>query len=131
MTDVVTRYFNAFNSGDTETMLACLTDDVVHHVNQGGVRHGKAAFAEFCAHMSKCYGETLSDLVIFIAPGGARAAAEFTVNGTYLSTDNDLPDASGQTYRLPGGSFFDLRDDRIARVTTYYNMQDWLAQVGA
>lgn len=130
MKTVVQRYFDAFNAGDTAAMLDCLTDDVEHHVNQGGVRHGKAAFAEFCDHMSRCYRETLTDLVIFTSPDATRAAAEFTVNGQYLATDDGLPEAAGQTYCLPGGSFFGLRDGRIARVTTYYNLQDWLAQVG-
>ena len=51
------------------------------------------------------------------------------MNGTYLATDSGLPEAKGQTYRLPGGSFFDIRDGKIARVTTYYNLADWIAQV--
>ncbi len=52
------------------------------------------------------------------------------MNGTYLATDPGLPEAKGQTYRLPGGSFFTLKDGLITRVTTYYNLQDWLRQVG-
>ncbi len=28
-----------------------------------------------------------------------------------------------------GGAFFDIRDGKIARVTNYYNLQDWIAQV--
>ena len=73
MKTVVQRYFDAFNAGDTAAMLDCLTDDVEHHVNQGGVRHGKAAFAEFCDHMSRCYRETLTDLVIFTSPAPCGA----------------------------------------------------------
>ena len=46
-----------------------------------------------------------------------------------LHTDEGLPPADGQTYVLPGGAFFDIRDDRIARVTNYYNLQDWIRQV--
>ncbi|WP_242511845.1 ketosteroid isomerase-related protein [Rhodobaculum claviforme] len=110
-------------------MLALVTDDVAHHVNQGAVRHGRAAFAEFCAHMGRSYAERLVDVVILAAPDGTRAAAEFTVHGTYLATDPGLPEARGQTYALPAGSFFALRGGRIARVTTYYNLQDWIAQV--
>ena len=53
------------------------------------------------------------------------------MNGTYLKTDPGLPEARGQTYRLPAGAFFTIRDGRIARVTTYYNLADWMAQVGA
>lgn len=127
--DLLARYYDAFNAGDTDGMLDCLSDDVAHHVNEGKVRLGKALFAEFCAHMSRCYREELTDIVIFAADGGTRAAAEFTVNGTYLETDSGLPAARGQTYRLPGGSFMTVKAGKITRVTTYYNLADWLAQV--
>ncbi len=129
MRTVLNRYFDAFNTKDIPAMLDCLTEDVAHHVNEGNIRTGKAAFEAFCAHMSRCYDEKLSDMVIFISPDGTRGAAEYTVNGTYLSTDEGLPEARGQTYRLPAGSFFDIRDGRIARVTTRYNLSDWTAQV--
>ncbi|WP_375175359.1 ketosteroid isomerase-related protein [Pseudooceanicola sp.] len=126
---IVQTYFDAFNAGDTDAMLGCLTDDVAHHVNEGNIRTGKEKFADFCAHMSRCYKEQLTDMVTFETPDGTRAAAEYTVNGTYLATDEGLPEAQGQTYRLPAGSFFTLRDGKIARVTTYYNLADWIAQV--
>jgi len=129
MTAILKAYFDAFNAGDVPAMLARLTDDVAHHVNEGQIRVGKVKFAEFCAHMSRCYKEELTDIVLFEAEGGRRGAAEFIVNGTYLQTDGDLPEAHGQTYRLPGGSFFDIRDGKIARVTTYYNLADWIRQV--
>ncbi|NDK35898.1 ketosteroid isomerase-related protein [Rhodovulum sulfidophilum] len=127
--DTIARYFAAFNAGDTAAMLAELTEDVEHHVNEGRIRRGKALFSEFCAHMSRCYRETLTELVIFTGDEGDRAAAEFVVNGTYLETDAGLPEARGQSYRLPAGSFFTLRQGRIARITTYYNLADWLGQV--
>jgi steroid delta-isomerase-like uncharacterized protein len=127
----IQAYFDAFNAGDTAGMLACLADDVAHHVNEGKVRRGKAAFAEFCDHMSRCYRENLTEMVIFTDPAGTRAAAEFIVNGTYLETDPGLPQAKGQGYRLPAGSFFSLSDGKITRVVTYYNLADWVAQVSA
>ena len=129
--DVIAAYFAAFNAGDAGAMLALVTDDVEHHVNQGDVRRGKPAFAEFCAHMGVSYHEELRDLVIMVAQDGTRAAAEFVVHGTYLQTDPGLPEARGQRYVLPAGSFFALRDGRIARVTTCYNLRDWIAQVSA
>jgi len=130
-TDLIAAYYDAFNAGRTDDMLALLHDDVEHHVNEGQIRHGRAKFAEFNAHMSECYRENLTDMVIMANDAGDRAAAEFVVNGTYLKTDPGLPEAAGQTYRLPAGAFFTLRDGRIARVTTYYNLADWMAQVGA
>lgn len=130
-TDLIHRYFTAFNAGDTDAMLACLSDDVAHHVNEGKIRTGKAKFADFCAHMSRCYREELTDMVVFEAENSTRAAAEYVVNGTYLATDDGLPEARGQTYRLPAGSFFDVENGKITRVTTYYNLADWMAQVSA
>ena len=127
----VQRYFEAFNAGNTDAMLACLSEDVAHHVNEGNIRQGKAAFAEFCAHMSRCYKENLTDMVIMASADGTRAAAEYVVNGTYLHTDAGLPQAHGQTYRLPAGSFFSLENGQITRVVTYYNLSDWVAQVSA
>ena len=127
----IQRYFDAFNAGDTAAMLDCLSPDVAHHVNEGKVREGREKFAEFCAHMSRCYRERLTDMVIFTSPDGSRAAAEYIVNGSYLETDPGLPEARGQGYRLPAGSFFSLDGGQITRVVTYYNLADWIAQVSA
>ena len=126
---LIKRYYEAFNRGDGDGMLACLADDVVHDVNQGLRRPGKAAFAVFCQHMSRCYEEKLENIAVMANADGSRAAAEFNVNGKYLETDEGLPPAKGQTYKLPGGTFFAVKDGRITRVTTYYNLTDWLMQV--
>lgn len=127
--DTILAYYTAFNAGDLDGMLACLHDDFAHHVNEGAVRLGKAAFADFCRHMSETYREHLADMVIMANDDGTRGAAEFLVHGTYLKTDPGLPEARGQSYVLPAGGFFSLKDGRITRVTTYYNLQDWIRQV--
>lgn len=126
---LIRRYYDAFNAGDNDTMLACLSDDVIHDVNQGERRQGKEKFAAFNARMAHHYKEQLENIAVMVARDGKRAAAEFNVVGTYLNTDQGLPDAKGQTYRLPAGTFFEVREGKIARVTTYYNLTDWIAQV--
>lgn len=125
----VAAYYAAFNAADAAGMLACVTEDIEHRVNEGGIRRGKALFAAFCAHMGVSYRETLKDIEIFVNADGTRAAAEFIVHGTYLQTDPGLPEARGQGYILPAGAFFDLRDGVISRVTTFYNLADWVRQV--
>lgn len=127
---LIRRYYTAFNKGDLGGMMECLSDDVVHDVNQGVRRPGKQAFRIFCEHMSRCYDERLNDIVIMSSDDGGRAAAEFNVAGTYLTTDTGLPPAKGQQYALPGGAFFAVKDGKITRITTYYNLTDWLLQVG-
>ncbi len=128
---LIARYYEAFNAGDVEGMLECLAEDVAHHVNEGRVRLGRAAFGQFCAHMNRCYEERVTDIVVMASPDGTRAAAEFSVNGRYLATDEGLPEARGQIYVLPAGGFFSVADGRITRVVTYYNLADWVRQVSA
>lgn len=127
--DLIRAYLEAFNRGDRPAMLALLTEDVAHDVNQGGREVGRDAFADFMARMDRCYRERLVDIVVMADATGTRAAAEFVVEGEYLATDEGLPPAAGQRYRLPAGAFYEIRAGRIARVTMFYNLQDWLRQV--
>lgn len=128
--ELVGKYYAAFNAGDGEGMLACLTDDVAHDINQGARQVGKDAFRAFLAHMDRSYAEQLSDVVIMASADGSRAAAEFIVHGEYLATDEGLPEAAGQKYVLPAGAFFEISGGLISRVTVYYNLDDWIRQVG-
>lgn len=130
-TELVLTYYTAFNRGDWDGMLALLTDDVAHDLNQGARETGREAFAAFLQRMSASYREQLREIVVLASLDGDRAAAEYVVHGQYHHTDEGLPPASGQTYVLPGGAFFEIRDDRIARVSNYYNLQEWMAQVSA
>ena len=41
MNATVKTYFDAFNAGDVDGMLACLSEDVAHHVNEGQIRGGQ------------------------------------------------------------------------------------------
>ncbi|CVI56613.1 ketosteroid isomerase-related protein [Agrobacterium leguminum] len=130
-TETIRAYYDAFNRQDMDAFLALLHDEVVHDINQGERQTGKAAFASFMDHMNRCYKENLTDTVIMASEDGKRASAEFIVNGEYLKTDEGLPEANGQKYVLPAGAFFDLKDGKVSRVTNYYNLNDWIAQVGA
>jgi steroid delta-isomerase-like uncharacterized protein len=126
---LIERYYAAFNAGDSEGMLACLTEDIAHDINQGGRQVGKEAFRGFLAHMDRCYRERLSDIVLMANDDGTRAAAEFIVHGEYGASDEGLPPAKGQRYVLPAGAFFAVEGGLISRVTVYYNLEDWIVQV--
>jgi steroid delta-isomerase-like uncharacterized protein len=128
---LIRAYLDAFNRGDRPAMLALLTEDVAHDINQGGREVGREAFAAFMARMDRAYRERLTDIVVMASPDGTRAAAEFVVHGQYLATEEGLPEARGQSYVLPAGAFYGIRDGRIARVTMHYNLKDWIAQVSA
>ena len=68
----------------------------------------------------------VQDLRNFYYRSTLGRAAQAAIRGRLI----DLwPEAKGQTYRLPAGSFFELKDGKISRVTTYYNLADWVRQV--
>lgn len=126
---LVRRYYDGFNRGDHDAMLACLSDTVVHDVNQGERREGKERFRAFLARMAHHYSEQLETMTVMVSADGTRAAAEFNVVGRYLVTETGLPDATGQRYALPAGTFFAIDNGLITRVTTYYNLTEWIMQV--
>ncbi len=130
---LIRAYYDAFNRGDSAGFLALLAEDVIHDISQGEREIGRERFAQFIDHMNRCYHERVADLVIMTAPGGRRAATEYTIHGTYLATDPGVPrgtaPACGQGYTFPAGAFFEIRDGKIARVSVHYNLGDWIAQV--
>ncbi len=89
----------------------------------------KTSFAPSTPAWHHNYKEELKDIVVLVSKDATRAAAEFNVHGIYKNTEEGLPDAIGQKYVLPAGTFFAIRNGKIARVTTYYNLTDWIAQV--
>lgn len=128
-TELVLTYYAAFNRGDWDGMLALLSEDVVHDPNQDPREIGRKAFAAHLALSQASYRENLRDIVVLVGLDGDRAAAEYMIHGEYVGTEGGMPPARGQKYVLPGGAFFEIRDDRIARVTHYFSLQAWLAQV--
>jgi steroid delta-isomerase-like uncharacterized protein len=126
---LIQTYYDRFNTKDIEGFLALLADDVIHEVSQGETQVGKEAFRKFMQHMNTCYDERAYDLAIMVNGNGDRAAAEFMLDGKYIATDGSLPAAKDQTYTIRVGAFFDIKDDKVARIANHYNMKDWLKQI--
>lgn len=124
---LIRAYFDAFNAHDAEAMLALLDEDVRHDINEGDTEHGIDAFRRFKTHMDTCYREQITDLVVMV--NGDRGAAEFTCSGEYLQTDGPLPTAHGQKYSIWAAAFFEVSNDKITRITSCYNLRDWIRAV--
>lgn len=119
---LVERFLAAFNASNYEGMLACLSEDVAHDAPGTDREIGREKFRWRLAEMARHFEARLDDIAIMTAPGGLRAAAEFTLRGTYNSTMEGWPEARGQAFQLPTGLFLDIDDDGlISRVTGYYD----------
>lgn len=126
---IVKAYFDAFNKNDMPIFLSLLNDDVIHDINQGYTEAGKSAFEKFMKHMNNCYQEKVYNLKIMTSEDDKFAAAKYMVEGIYLKTDGNLPQAKNQKYTLSAGSFFEIENNKIKRVTTYYNLNEWIGLV--
>jgi steroid delta-isomerase-like uncharacterized protein len=127
---LVRRYYDAFNRGDTEDMLACVADDVIHDLNQGERRLGKERFRAFCARMAHHYKEELREIAVMGSADGARAAAEFNVHGGPIwPAKRACPRPRASAMSCPPARSSPSATAKIVRVTTYYNLTDWIMQV--
>jgi len=129
--EIIQKYYHYFNEEHLEQFITLLDDEVVHDINQGECQRGKEQFIEFMQRMNHHYQEKMRNIVVMVSEDGKHAAAEYIVDGKYLATDAGLPEAKGQAYSLPGGAFFEIKKGKIARVTNYYNLNDWIKQVSA
>lgn len=125
--ELITAYFEAFNRHDAGALLALLSEDVVHEINEGPTEVGIDKFRAFKAHMDECYREQIRDMVVMVE--GDRGCCDFICDGSYIATDGGLPEARGQTYSIPGCAIFTCRDGKIAKIVSYYNLRTWIAAV--
>lgn len=126
---IAQQYYDCFNKQNWEGMLALLHTDIRHEPNQGDVRMGLEKFKDFLKMMDESYEETLSDMVFLTENSETRVACEFTVNGIYKKGEEGLPEAKGQKYVLPAAAFLEVKDGKISRITTYYNLPLWIKLV--
>ena len=126
---LIVRFLDAFNAGDRDAMLACLADDVTHDINQGGREIGREKFRWFVAERARHFDERAGDVLVMVDEGGGRAAAEFTLRGSYTASAEGLPEASGQHYSVAAGAFFEIDGRLISRFTPYYNLAELKRQL--
>ena len=128
--NMIHQYYQFFNDNNLTAFLDLLHEDIIHDINQGERQVGKEKFLTFMQRMNRCYKEKIDNLIIMTANDSCHTAAEFRVTGTYLATDSGLPQARNQSYSLLCGAFFEMKNDKILRVTNYYNLNEWLKQIG-
>ncbi|MCC6138762.1 MAG: nuclear transport factor 2 family protein [Bdellovibrionaceae bacterium] len=127
--ELIQKYYDKFNKGQFEEMLSLLSADVSHEVNEGEPQLGVDKFRAFMKIMDDHYTEQVTELAVFSSGASGRFAAEFYIEGVYKKSQEGLPAAKNQKYRLRVGAFFEVKNDKITRVTNYYNLNKWIALV--
>lgn len=125
--ELIISYFDAFNRHDADVLLSLLHENVIHEINEGPTEVGLDKFRAFKAHMDACYREQITEMVVMVE--GDRGCCDFICRGQYLKTDAGLPEATGQSYSIPGCAIFTCVNGKIAKIASYYNLKNWIAAI--
>lgn len=126
---LIETYYKNFNEMAFEQMTSLLDENVVHEVNEGEPQKGLATFKKFMGVMDEHYREQVKELVVFASSDPTRFAAEFYIDGVYTKTQAGLPPANNQKYYIRVGAFFEVKNNKITRVTNHYNLANWIKAV--
>lgn len=119
--DVIARYIACYNNRDIDGMIAFVTDDVVfENISNSGQSmrlEGKQAMRQVAELSGNAFSYRRQRLVNIVA-SGTRAAAEVEFEGKAAV---DLPTgvAAGETVKIRGASFFEMRGGLLSRVADY------------
>lgn len=119
--DLVRKYIDAYNAGNVDAMLACVTDDVVFenisNTGQDICLTGKDHMRQV-AELSRNAFSDRHQAVERILEGPNGAAAEIRFSGTPTV---QLPNGAkpGVPLEIRGASFFEIRDGLFSRIADY------------
>lgn len=122
-------YLAALNSHDAAKISSLWAEDgVLDDVTSGQVIRGrkklKASFSDIFDAFPNVKWELKS---LFSA--GDRVAVEWVETGTQTGDWVGIP-ATGKSYSIRGASLVELRKGKISRETSYWNLADFLKQLG-
>lgn len=125
----VDAWVAALNAHDPDAAADCFTPDGVF-VNMGsGERHeGREAIRADHATLFAAWSEIVVKKGPYLVDGD-RFAGEWTMSGVHTGDLPGLP-ATTKPFRISGAGVGEVRDGRIARVSEYWNMAEFLIQVG-
>jgi steroid delta-isomerase-like uncharacterized protein len=119
--DIIRSYLDAYNARDVPAMLALMTDDVrfENATNQGGslVIEGKAALAELAEQSAAAFserGQTVRDAVVTLE----RVVLDIDFEAR-VAIDMQGGWKAGETVKLRGVSFYQLRGNLIAGIVDF------------
>ena len=120
---------DAVNEHDPDKAVSYVSEDVVFTNVGTGERHlGREATRADIANLLTMYSQVHFEVVGEVI-GEDRWTKEWVLTGVHTGDVPGLP-ATGKPFRLLGSGVATVRDGLIVDLTEYWNMADFLAQVG-
>jgi steroid delta-isomerase-like uncharacterized protein len=126
---VVLGWTNALNQHDPDKAAAFISEDCVF-VNVGNGRRfvGRAAIRDDFANLFGMWSEVDIEVTNYFE-NGQHWVGEWNMTGVHTGDAPGLP-ATGQPFRFAGVGVGQVRDGQIVQLTEYWNMAEFLTQVG-
>jgi steroid delta-isomerase-like uncharacterized protein len=131
--DWVQEFLDAWNARDVEAVVGFLHEDVVYtDVPLGARVEGRAAVREFATRIMSAYSSDFRrELGEIVVADGTTYAFEWTETGTNdLGAPGSRFPRTGRPFSFPVVSIGRLRDGRIVEHRDYWDLADYLQQVG-
>ena len=129
-TEWVGRYLDAWNTHDGSAVAAFMAEDVTYEdLAQGAVYRGRDGVAGYVG-ATDVWSSDYRFVVVTAQSDGAAYAIEWEMLGTDTGEVGGAA-PTGKPYRIRGASIGTLDGDgRIVTNRDYFNLADYLAQVG-
>jgi len=126
---LINDYTAAWNSHDTEKLVSFFTDDCVYEeVAIGKITRGKEEFKAFINAFFAAFPDTNFELTSNFNSGNWYCA-EWIWTATHKGNMAGIP-ATGKRISIRGVSVGELKEGKIKRNSEYYNLMDFIKQIG-
>jgi len=102
----------------------CIKEDLAIGKSTRGINEMKALIAGAFA--------TIPDMdikLVTVFTSGDWAATEWIMSGSYSNNFPGMPQATGKSFSVRGASIIELRNDKISRISDYWNYASFLQQI--
>lgn len=124
---IVAAYYAAYNKQDITGQIALMAPEFKHFQNSGKVEIGTDAYRKYTAAVYTEVKEEVYQIDYIVGQDPMQIAAQSRARGEYFQN----PDikTQRQKYDIPLAEFFEVRDGKITKLSTYYNELEWENQV--
>lgn len=124
--ELVMRYYTAYNAENWQACFSLLSPDVVHD-HPKGRELGKLSFERSVFQADRCRLQ-FANISIRASQSGRQAVAEYSVLRSDLNTAPEMLQGNIPSHHLQGRSFFDVKGGLIRRITTYFDLKEWMGR---
>ena len=120
--NVVKDFLDSFSQHDLDRTISFFTDDCIYtDMAFEKAYHGKKEFADFFKRLLKDFPDHKWDLISIFSTAN-KVAFESVWSGNHAFSSNPEIPASGNLVRLNAATIMEFQDDKICKVSDYYNL---------